>query len=355
MIIKESKHSHATILGLQEKMFSKFRIANNGGQCITCGNCSTYCEMGNNVRNYAEKNKNIKRSCCADYVICAAVCPIGVLKLENGKFERRINSDEIVLRNDVNLPDSKNELIIITFDMKKIILTICFLAFSILTQAQTTQQFFDQTSEFLKKNVTEEGKVDYSTIKKSPGELIYILSNIEKLDTKFTDKKLAKAFWINVYNLQVIRSIVNVFPVASIEKVAGFFDAVPFTVGNQQLTLDDIENVILRDLFFDPAVHFTLSSGANGGAPLLNTAYLPNKVDEQIKRQATLVINAKNYYFINKELKVIELPKIFEWYKKDFAVNYFNEIDFINLFLEKKIDNKLTVKTYDFDWSINKI
>ena len=113
--------------------------------------------------------------------------------------------------------------------------------------------------------------------------------------------------------------------------------------------------MILRDLFFDPAVHFTLSSGANAGAPLLNTAYLPNKVDEQIKRQATLVINAKNYYFINKELKVIELPKIFEWYKKDFAVNYFNEIDFINLFLEKKIDNKLTVKTYDFDWSINKI
>jgi hypothetical protein len=34
-------------------------------------------------------------------------------------------------------------------------------------------------------------------------------------------------------------------------------------VGNQELTLDDIENVILRFVFWS-AIHFTLSS-ANGG------------------------------------------------------------------------------------------
>jgi hypothetical protein len=36
--------------------------------------------------------------------------------------------------------------------------------------------------------VSADGKVDYF-IKKSPGELIYILDNIAKLDTKFSDKK----------------------------------------------------------------------------------------------------------------------------------------------------------------------
>tara|TARA_R110002124_G_scaffold141823_4_gene306395 strand:- start:1119 stop:1856 length:738 start_codon:yes stop_codon:yes gene_type:complete len=237
--------------------------------------------------------------------------------------------------------------------LKKIILTIFLLGLSLTSVAQTTEHFFTQTSEFLKKNVTPEGKVDYATIKKSPGELLYILSNIKTLDTKFSDKKLAKAFWINVYNLQVIKAVVDVYPIASIEKVPGFFDSAAFTVGNQQLTLDDIQNIILRDLFFDPAVNFVLCSAANGCAPLLDTAYLPTTVDEQIKQQASMVINSKNYFFINKDLKLIELPKIFEWYKKDFAVNYFNEIDFINLFLNKKIDNKLTVQTYDFDWSLN--
>ena len=56
---------------------------------------------------------------------------------------------------------------------------------------------------------------------------------------------------------------------------------------------------------------------------------------------------------LDKSAKTVELPKIFDWYKKDFAVNYFNEVDFINIFLEKKIDNKLMIKTYDFDWSLN--
>jgi NAD-dependent dihydropyrimidine dehydrogenase PreA subunit len=37
---------------------SKFRIT-NGGQCISCGNCSTYCEMGIDVRSYAEKEKTL--------------------------------------------------------------------------------------------------------------------------------------------------------------------------------------------------------------------------------------------------------------------------------------------------------
>lgn len=239
--------------------------------------------------------------------------------------------------------------------MKKIILTLCFFGLTLISKAQTTELFFEQATMFLKKNVTPEGKVDYFSIKKSPGELVYILSNIEKLDTKFSDKKVAKAFWINVYNLRVIKSVVDKFPIESVEKVPGFFSTETFMVGNQELTLDDIENVILRDLFFDPAIHFALTSAANGGAPLLNTAYLPTTVDEQIKARATLVINSKYYFYVDKENKIIELPKIFEWYKKDFAVNYFNEIDFINLFLEKKIDNKLTVKTYEFDWTLNKI
>lgn len=239
--------------------------------------------------------------------------------------------------------------------MKKITLTLCFLALSFMSQAQTTELFFEQATEFLKKNVSPEGKVDYVKIKKSPGELVYILNNIATLDTKFSDKKVAKAFWINVYNLHVIKGVVDLFPIASVEKIPGFFSGNTFLVGNQELSLDDIENVILRDLFFDPAIHFTLTSAANGGAPLLNTAFLPATVDEQIKARATLVINTKNYFFVDKENKIVELPKIFEWYKKDFAVNYFNEIDFVNLFLEKKIDNKYTVKTYDFDWSLNKL
>ncbi|MGB7395476.1 MAG: 4Fe-4S dicluster domain-containing protein [Pricia sp.] len=93
----------AAILGFQQRLFSKFRITTNGGQCISCGNCSTYCEMGIDVRAYAQKGENIVRSSCVGCGICSAVCPRGVLKLENGPLENRIDGNEILLGNDVDL------------------------------------------------------------------------------------------------------------------------------------------------------------------------------------------------------------------------------------------------------------
>ena len=99
----------AAILGFQQRLFSKFRITTNGGQCISCGNCSTYCEMGIDVRSYAQKGENIVRSSCVGCGVCSAVCPRGVLKLENDSMEGRINPTEVLLGNDVNLMDLLNK------------------------------------------------------------------------------------------------------------------------------------------------------------------------------------------------------------------------------------------------------
>ena len=99
----------AAILGFQQRLFSKFRITTNGGQCISCGNCSTYCEMGIDVRAYAQKGENIVRSSCVGCGICSAVCPRGVLKLENDSMKGRINPTEVLLGNDVDLMDLLNQ------------------------------------------------------------------------------------------------------------------------------------------------------------------------------------------------------------------------------------------------------
>ena len=67
----------------ETKRMSKFRITTNGGQCISCGNCSTYCEMGIDVKAYAQRQEDIVRASCVGCGICSAVCPRGVLRLEN--------------------------------------------------------------------------------------------------------------------------------------------------------------------------------------------------------------------------------------------------------------------------------
>lgn len=90
----------AAILGFQQKLFSRFRITTNGGQCISCGNCSTYCEMGIDVRAYAQKGQNIVRSSCVGCGVCSSVCPRGVLKLENGPVENKVSDNPIIIGHD---------------------------------------------------------------------------------------------------------------------------------------------------------------------------------------------------------------------------------------------------------------
>ena len=99
----------AAYLGFVQRFKSRFRITTNGGQCISCGNCSTYCEQGIDVRAYAQKGENIIRSSCVGCGICSAVCPRGVLKLENGPEKGRINPTQVLLGNDVDLMDLMNK------------------------------------------------------------------------------------------------------------------------------------------------------------------------------------------------------------------------------------------------------
>ena len=87
----------AGLMGLVQRFKSRFRITTNGGQCISCGNCSTYCEMGIDVRAYAQKGQDIVRASCVGCGICSAVCPRGVLRLENSSED--VNDRALDIRN----------------------------------------------------------------------------------------------------------------------------------------------------------------------------------------------------------------------------------------------------------------
>lgn len=91
----------AAYLGLVQRFKSRFRITTNGGQCISCGNCSAYCEMGIDVRWYAQRGQDIVRSSCVGCGICSAVCPRGVLNLENADVSSRVLEPmPIIIGND---------------------------------------------------------------------------------------------------------------------------------------------------------------------------------------------------------------------------------------------------------------
>ncbi|MDX1579709.1 MAG: 4Fe-4S binding protein [Gemmatimonadota bacterium] len=78
----------AATLGLFQKL-GRFRITVKPDMCISCGNCTTYCEMGIDVRSYAQSNQSFTRAACVGCGMCAHVCPRGVLRLENAKDLQR--------------------------------------------------------------------------------------------------------------------------------------------------------------------------------------------------------------------------------------------------------------------------
>ena len=78
----------AAVLGLVQKL-GRYRITVKPDMCISCGNCSTYCEMGIDVRSYAQRNESFTRASCVGCGMCAHMCPRGVLKLENSSAPRQ--------------------------------------------------------------------------------------------------------------------------------------------------------------------------------------------------------------------------------------------------------------------------
>ncbi|MCA6074134.1 4Fe-4S binding protein [Fulvivirga sedimenti] len=95
----------AAYLGIVQRFKSRFRITTNGGQCISCGNCSTYCEMGIDVRWYAQRGQNIVRSSCVGCGVCSSVCPRGVLNLENRDENGRFGTPELTGLEPASLPE----------------------------------------------------------------------------------------------------------------------------------------------------------------------------------------------------------------------------------------------------------
>ncbi|MCL6462389.1 MAG: DUF547 domain-containing protein [Flavobacterium micromati] len=228
-----------------------------------------------------------------------------------------------------------------TFALLLILMLISISAFS---QKDT---FFSKTNSFLKKYVSD-NKVDYFAIKTSPNELDDLVKIIANYDLT-TDENSNKAFLINAYNLLVLKGITIQFPVKSPLDIAGFFDKTIYTISGKKITLNDIENKMLRAKYNDARLHFVLVCGANGCPPIIAEAYLPETLDAKLDQQTSIALNNPN--FIKVKGDKIQLSQLFEWYKADFKNK---EIEFINSFREAKINPKTKFSYYPYDWSLNK-
>lgn len=234
--------------------------------------------------------------------------------------------------------------------MKKyLVLILVVIAFK--GYSQDVNLFFEKANTFLNNNVSN-GKVAYSKIHKNPDNLNTILKLAETISISKDDALTFQAFWINAYNLAVIKGILDNYPTKSPLDNAGFFDKTKYDLGGKKITLNDIEHKLLRAQFNDPRFHFVLVCGALGCPPLISEVYLPDTLNKQMEKQTKTALNG-NFLKINDKKKRVYASQIMEWYKGDFRMNGKKEIDFINTYRTEQIPNNYKLSYFPYDWKLN--
>ena len=205
--------------------------------------------------------------------------------------------------------------------------------------------------QVLKKFVTEKGVVNYQGIRNDRQALDQYLKELGDNPVEDNWSRSQKlAYWINAYNAFTVVLIVDNYPVNSIRDIDRPWAKKFISLGGEKYSLNQIEHDIIRPKFKEPRIHFAVVCAAVSCPKLLNTAYLPETLDQQLDDQTRYFINQSGKNIISKDQ--VELSQLFNWYGKDFRQTG-SIIEYLNQYTEMQIDPRAKMSFVKYDWSLN--
>jgi hypothetical protein len=258
---------------------------------------------------------------------------------------------------------------------------------------QSATSFHKKSAPILTKFVNKKGMVDYNALRRKRSDLRNLLIEFEELDPneyKSWGKKDKIAFWINAYNLQLMRIIVDNYPIKSyrwlhylpdwkpssirhINKRIGGIKKQKFIVMRGEFTLRRIEERFFREQFDEPRIFFALYHANLSGPPLRNEPYYGHKLNKQLDDQARKFLSSTRAFKIDRKKHRVYLPLMLKakWYGNEFVEVYGTDRRFLEqpatiravlncitryisrqdrIFLERK---NYSVKYLSYDWTID--
>ncbi len=181
----------------------------------------------------------------------------------------------------------------------------------------------------LEEVVKENGAVDYRKLKSDLSSLDLYLELLKNSPPDPTwSREDAFCFWINAYNAFTLKLVIDHYPVNSIKEIKkglqipfinSVFDMVFIKIGEQDLSLNDIEHRILRRRFKDYRLHFAINCASFSCPQLRNEAYESVKLESQLNEQEKVFLLDPKKNLING--KNVKISKIFSWFSEDFGDN----------------------------------
>lgn len=222
--------------------------------------------------------------------------------------------------------------------------------------SSTAKPNHEAFNQLLKKHVSDAGIVNYLGFKTDVTRLdAYLVDLAKEYPSANWTKNEKLAFWINAYNAFTIKAILNHYPTNSITEIEAdgaenIWKLNWIRIGNSVMSLDYIENDILRVEFIEPRIHFTINCASVSCPPLRNEAFTADKLELQLQEQSRkfLADSSRNIVTTNN----LRLSQVFDWFKADFTKNG-SLIEFLNKYSAVKISSSAKISYLDYDWNLN--
>lgn len=171
-----------------------------------------------------------------------------------------------------------------------------------------------------------------------------------------------RAFWANLYNAVTIDVILTHYPVKSIKDISlggSLFSSGPWkkplvTVEGRQLSLDNIEHDILRKVWRDPRVHYSVNCASIGCPNLMTAAFTGATLDAMLTQGARDYVNHPRGVSVSGTQA--RLSSIYSWFSEDFG-NQAQLLQHLKAYaappLKAQLDRVTAIAGYDYDWSLN--
>lgn len=219
--------------------------------------------------------------------------------------------------------------------------------------------------------------VDYSALasgREGLDRFIAELSGLSSQEFSGMNRNQQMALWINAYNGITLRSIIDHYPVKSIKDIDGVWKKKEWHVAGRTVTLNGIENDILRPQYKDPRVHFALNCASIGCPPLLKQPFLASKLEEQLDWAAASFVKNPARTRFDTDKAEIHTSELFTWFGEDFIAGYQSPendqhlspednavLGFLRTFADQESTGKLaSVQNWSlvyesWDWSLNDV
>ena len=201
------------------------------------------------------------------------------------------------------------------------------------------------------------GRVDYAGIRNhaaTRARLNSYVAAVGQAKVGGMGRKARLAFYLNAYNALVLKAVVDRWPLANVTKVPGFFKRLRHKVAGRLVTLDQLENKIIRPQFKEPRIHFALVCAARSCPPLASAAFGAANLEPMLERLARSFINS--HRGVQVRGGAVKVSKLFNWYAADFAAASGSVGKYLARY-HKRHATRLTGGKLDYlhyDWSINK-